>query len=160
MIMVWVCWSSMGLMRYLPAEWEAHFFAGQKEVLSYFRISRIGKKLSMQQKLLQKLKEQGCHVDVYLENREGALVSKDKDSIPIRHRYGLKGGSVTQNPKPTFWKVCGCWRRSTGECSFLWKKTTRQGILKKNISGTIRKCGRSDVLSGKRSVKPFWKRLS
>ena len=30
------------------------------------------KKLSMQQKLLQKLKEQGCHVDVYLENREGA----------------------------------------------------------------------------------------
>ena len=33
------------------------------------------KKLSMQQKLQQKLKEQGCNVEVYLENREGDLVS-------------------------------------------------------------------------------------
>ena len=49
------------------------------------------KKLSMQQKLLQKLKEQGCHVDVYLENREGALVSKDKDSIPYMAQVWFEG---------------------------------------------------------------------
>lgn len=49
------------------------------------------KKLSMQQKLLQKLKEQGCHVDVYLENREGALVSKDKDSIPYTAQVWFEG---------------------------------------------------------------------
>lgn len=45
----------------------------------------------MQQKLLQKLKEQGCHVDVYLENREGALVSKDKDSIPYTAQVWFEG---------------------------------------------------------------------
>ena len=49
------------------------------------------KKLSMQQKLLQKLKEQGCHVDVYLEYREGALVSKDKDSIPYTAQVWFEG---------------------------------------------------------------------
>ena len=50
----------------------------------------------------KKLKEQGCHVDVYLENREGALVSKDKDSIPYTAQVWFEGRGVTQNPKPTF----------------------------------------------------------
>ncbi len=40
------------------------------------------KKLAMQQMLLKKLQDEGCHVDVFLENQEGALVSRDKDSIP------------------------------------------------------------------------------
>ncbi len=40
------------------------------------------KKLSMQQQLLEKMKEQNCLVDAYLRNREGVLVSMDKDSVP------------------------------------------------------------------------------
>ena len=40
------------------------------------------KKLSMQQQLLEKLKEQNCFVDIYLRNQEGVLVSRDKDAIP------------------------------------------------------------------------------
>lgn len=109
----------------------------------------------MQQKLLQKLKEQGCHVDVYLENREGALVSKDKDSIPYTAQVWFEGRECDTKSETDILKSVRMLAEIHGECSFLWKKTTRQGILKKNISGTIRKCGRSDVLSGKRSVKPF-----
>ena len=45
-------------------------------------ISWLGKKLSMQQQLLEKMKEQNCLVDAYLRNREGVLVSRDKDSVP------------------------------------------------------------------------------
>lgn len=49
------------------------------------------KKLAMQQKLLVKLKEQGCLVDTYLENQEGALVSRDKDSVPYTAQIWFEG---------------------------------------------------------------------
>lgn len=49
------------------------------------------KKLSMQQQLLEKLREQNCLVDVYLENREGLLVSRDKDSIPYTAQIWFEG---------------------------------------------------------------------
>lgn len=48
-------------------------------ILKEFRGSE--KKLLRQQELLQSLKEQGFLVDVYLENQEGSLVSRDKDGI-------------------------------------------------------------------------------
>ena len=49
------------------------------------------KKLSMQQQLLEKLKDQGCLVDAYLENQEGRLVSRDKDSIPYTAQIWFEG---------------------------------------------------------------------
>lgn len=49
------------------------------------------KKLAMQQMLLKKLQDEGCHVDVFLENQEGALVSRDKDSIPYTAQIWFDG---------------------------------------------------------------------
>ena len=40
------------------------------------------KKLEYQQELLEKLAEKGHKVDVFLRNREGELVTKDRDNIP------------------------------------------------------------------------------
>ena len=54
-------------------------------------ISRIRKKLAMQQMLLMKLQDEGCHVDTFLENQEGALVSRDKDSIPYTAQIWFDG---------------------------------------------------------------------
>lgn len=48
------------------------------------------KKLSMQQ-LLEKMKEQNCLVDAYLRNREGVLVSRDKDSVPYTAQIWFEG---------------------------------------------------------------------
>ena len=49
------------------------------------------KKLSMQQQLLEKLKEQNCFVDIYLRNQEGVLVSRDKDAIPYTAQIWFEG---------------------------------------------------------------------
>jgi len=49
------------------------------------------KKLSMQQQLLEKMKEQNCLVDAYLRNREGVLVSRDKDSVPYTAQIWFEG---------------------------------------------------------------------
>ena len=49
------------------------------------------KKLSMQQQLLEKMKEQNCLVDAYLRNREGVLVSRDKDSVPYTAQVWFEG---------------------------------------------------------------------
>ena len=49
------------------------------------------KKLAMQQMLLMKLQNEGCHVDTFLENQEGALVSRDKDSIPYTAQIWFDG---------------------------------------------------------------------
>ena len=49
------------------------------------------KKLAMQQMLLKKLKEEGCLVDTFLENQEGTLVSRDKDSIPYTAQSWFEG---------------------------------------------------------------------
>ncbi|MEE0368406.1 MAG: hypothetical protein UDT01_07925 [Blautia sp.] len=49
------------------------------------------KKLAMQQMLLMKLQDEGCHVDTFLENQEGALVSRDKDSIPYTAQIWFDG---------------------------------------------------------------------
>ena len=49
------------------------------------------KKLAMQQMLLKKLQEEGCLVDTFLENQEGALVSRDKDSIPYTAQAWFDG---------------------------------------------------------------------
>lgn len=40
-----------------------------------------GKKLQKQQELLLKLEENGCLVDTFLENKEGELISTDRDGI-------------------------------------------------------------------------------
>lgn len=40
-----------------------------------------GKKLQKQQELLLKLEEKGCLVDTFLENKEGELISTDRDGI-------------------------------------------------------------------------------
>ena len=45
----------------------------------------------MQQMLLMKLQDEGCHVDTFLENQEGALVSRDKDSIPYTAQIWFDG---------------------------------------------------------------------
>lgn len=39
------------------------------------------KKLQVQQELLKKLTEEGCLVDLYLENQNGTLITGDKDNI-------------------------------------------------------------------------------
>ena len=49
------------------------------------------KKLAMQQMLLMKLQDEGCHVDTFLENQEGALVSRDKDSVPYTAQIWFEG---------------------------------------------------------------------
>ena len=91
---------------------------------------------------------------LYLENREGALVSKDKDSIPYTAQVWFEGRECDTKSETRHFEKCADAGGDPREiCSFLWKKTTRQGILKKNISGTIRKCGRSDVLSGKKECQ-------
>jgi CotS family spore coat protein len=49
------------------------------------------KKLQKQQELLQTLKEQGCLVDVFVENEEGSLVSRDKDEIAYTLQQWFEG---------------------------------------------------------------------
>ena len=41
--------------------------------------------------LLEKMKEQNCLVDAYLRNREGVLVSRDKDSVPYTAQIWFEG---------------------------------------------------------------------
>ena len=49
------------------------------------------KKLAMQQMLLRNLRDEGYLVDTFLENREGALVSRDRDSIPYTAQNWFEG---------------------------------------------------------------------
>lgn len=49
------------------------------------------KKLQKQQELLEKLKTAGCMVDCYFPNKEGNLVSRDKDAIPYTLQYWYEG---------------------------------------------------------------------
>lgn len=49
------------------------------------------KKLQRQQDLLLSLEEQGIHVDSFLENKEGNLVSRDKDGIPFTLQHWYEG---------------------------------------------------------------------
>ena len=49
------------------------------------------KKLAMQQRLLKKLSEAGYSVDLYLENQEGQLITKNKDDIPFTLQYWYEG---------------------------------------------------------------------
>lgn len=58
-------------------------------LLKEFRGSE--KKLAVQQQLLEKLKEQGCLVDVFLKNQEGALVSRDKDLVSYTVQVWFEG---------------------------------------------------------------------
>lgn len=49
------------------------------------------KKLELQQQLLKTLWKAGCLVDCFLENKEGNLVSYDKDGIPFTLQYWFEG---------------------------------------------------------------------
>lgn len=49
------------------------------------------KKLLEQQKLLKKLTDEGFLVDLYLENKEGDIVSFDKDGIPYTLQHWREG---------------------------------------------------------------------
>ena len=49
------------------------------------------KKLQKQQELLEKLSEQGCLVDCYIPNQEGALVTRDRDGIPYTIQQWYEG---------------------------------------------------------------------
>ena len=49
------------------------------------------KKLLWQQKLLEKLEQEGCLVDTFLENQEGSLISKDKDEISYTLQHWFDG---------------------------------------------------------------------
>lgn len=49
------------------------------------------KKLQKQQELLLKLKEAGCSVDAYFPNKEGQLVSCDRDGIPYTLQTWFEG---------------------------------------------------------------------
>ena len=49
------------------------------------------KKLGKQQELLCRLQENGCMTDVFLENLQGSLVSRDKDEIPYTLQYWYEG---------------------------------------------------------------------
>lgn len=74
-------------------------------ILKEFRGSE--KKLSYQQKLLLHLKEQGFLVDVYLENQEGSLVSRDKDGIPYTLQYYQEGKECDPRAKSDLRKSIG-----------------------------------------------------
>lgn len=80
-----------GLTASFSVRVRGHFCAGQKKVGDTPGISWLGKKLSMQQQLLEKMKEQNCLVDAYLRNREGVLVSRDKDSVPYTAQFWFEG---------------------------------------------------------------------
>lgn len=58
-------------------------------ILREFRGSE--KKLKKQQELLLAVGEQNCHVDSFLENKEGNLVSHDKDGIPFTLQHWFEG---------------------------------------------------------------------
>ena len=97
------------------------------------------KKLSMQQ-LLEKMKEQNCLVDAYLRNREGVLVSRDKDSVPYTAQIWFEGRECdTRSENDIFKKYPDSGTDPTRSCSFLWKWIMREEICRKNISGIIRK---------------------
>ena len=85
----------MGLRLHSPAGCGGHFCAGQKKgpVIrpGEFYMAREKKSFSMQQQLLEKMKEQNCLVDAYLRNREGVLVSRDKDSVPYTAQIWFEG---------------------------------------------------------------------
>ncbi len=49
------------------------------------------KKLRKQQELLETLEEAGCRVDAYFANKEGNLVSRDKDGIPYTLQHWYEG---------------------------------------------------------------------
>ena len=49
------------------------------------------KKLQKQQELLETLENAGCRVDTYFPNREGNLVSRDKDGIPYTLQHWYEG---------------------------------------------------------------------
>lgn len=49
------------------------------------------KKLQRQQEFLLKLKDKGCSVDVYFPNKEGSLISCDRDGIPYTLQYWFQG---------------------------------------------------------------------
>lgn len=49
------------------------------------------KKLNRQQELLVSLKEKGHLVDVFIPNKEGSLVSLDRDQIPFTLQYWYEG---------------------------------------------------------------------
>lgn len=49
------------------------------------------KKLGKQQELLQKLQNAGCLVDVYIPNKEGELISCDRDGIPYTLQQWFEG---------------------------------------------------------------------
>lgn len=58
------------------------------------------KKLGRQQELLQKLQDDGCLVDTYLENADGMLVSRDKDDIGFTLQNWYEGRECdTRNPE-------------------------------------------------------------
>lgn len=49
------------------------------------------KKLKKQQELLEGLSAAGCRVDRYLPNKEGNLVSRDRDNIPYTLQFWYEG---------------------------------------------------------------------
>ncbi|MDO5798516.1 MAG: CotS family spore coat protein [Eubacteriales bacterium] len=49
------------------------------------------KKLQKQQELLENLGRSGCRVDEYFPNKEGNLVSRDKDGVPYTLQYWYEG---------------------------------------------------------------------
>ena len=49
------------------------------------------KKLGKQQELLEGLSDAGCRVDRYLPNKEGNLVSRDRDNIPYTLQFWYEG---------------------------------------------------------------------
>ena len=64
------------------------------------------KKLGKQQELLEGLSDAGCRVDRYLPNKEGNLVSRDRDNIP----YTLQFCAIPDRRRISC-GACGLWHR-------------------------------------------------
>ena len=65
------------------------------------------KKLKKQQELLETLAEAGCRVDAYIANKEGNLVSRDKDGIPYTLQHWHEGRECdTRSEEDILRSVC------------------------------------------------------
>lgn len=65
------------------------------------------KKLRKQQELLETLAEAGCRVDAYFANKEGNLMSRDKDGIPYTLQHWYEGRECdTRSEEDILRSVC------------------------------------------------------
>ena len=118
------------------------------------------KKLAMQQMLLMKLQNEGCHVDTFLENQEGALVSRDKDSIPYTAQIWFDGRECDTKSEADILKSVRILAEIHRKMQLPLEKDYTGRDLKMNTSATTRNTVRYAALSERKGHPILSKKIT